>query len=735
MSRLRLYETHGVIFSGETGNEAYGRCPFTDKEDKFYVNKISGMWDSKTLGRGGNPAQFLEMIHAEYRKALTVKRLQKLATDRQLPLSAFKPWNVGWTGRAFALPVIDAGGTYTDIRMYAPNPKKKMPVYSTATAHTGVFGAHRLSQKPNDPVYLCEGEWDAIAWRWVLTSAKAPGIVVSVPGAGVFKTEWVPWFTGREIHVLYDNDDAGETGELVVTKRLKSSVKSLTFTHWPSEMPTGYDVRDYVINSNKIWGMEEAAAKKIVTRISKMFRPTARKTDVGAVMTSGHSAIVDEDQSEEAARKQAKAEENIRESAWTKKAPTFSDVVKVFRKWLKLENTYALEIMLATALSQRMDGPPVWMFLVGPPGSSKTEHLNALSLMPNDRLYMTSSLTTHALISGSSWKDGMDPSLIPRLDGRVMVIKDFTSILALRDNEKEEIFGILRDAYDGRCGKVFGNGIERNYESRFTIIGAVTPRIYDLGSNHASLGERFLKLAVGDNLSHSSEQDIILRAINNTNRTGQMQFELADVASSFLASRMKRYGKDSALPDISEDIKRRIVFLGMFGARMRGTVSRDTFRNDIITSRPSAEVGSRLGVQLAKLAKSLAMVHGRAQVDMSDFSLLRKVMLDTIPQRTEDILRHMMITMRDPNEVLSSKSLSDVSRYPIATVSRILQDMNVLGIVKQVGSGLRNRWKLSEYIQMCITEAGLYQEKEDLERKTQIYIRIKKKSNTVEKRG
>jgi len=734
MSRLRLYETHGVVFSGETGNEAYGRCPFTNKDDKFYVNKISGLWDSKTLGRGGNPAAFLEMMQAQYRKELTVKRLQRLAADRKLPLSAFKPWNLGWSGRAYTLPVIDAGGTYTDIRMYAPNPKKKMPVYSTANAKTGIFGAHRLPQKPNDPVYLCEGEWDAIAWRWVLDSAKAPGIVIAVPGAGVFKTEWVPWLTGRVVHVLYDNDEAGETGELVVMKRIRSSVKSLTFTHWPSEMTAGYDVRDYVVNSVGIWGMDEEAARKMVLRMSKMFRPTPRKTDVGAVMPNAHTAIVDEPGATNG-HHPSPAQPPKRESAWKKHAPTFADVVRVFRKWLKLDNTNALEVMLATALSQRMDGPPVWMFLVGPPGSSKTEHLNALSEMPNDQLYMTSSLTTHALISGSSWKDGVDPSLIPRLDGRVMVIKDFTSILALRDNEKEEIFGILRDAYDGRCGKVFGNGIERNYESRFTILGAVTPRIYDLGSNHASLGERFLKLAVGDNLTHSSEQDIILRAINNTNRTGEMQFELADVVASFLKERMKRYGKDSALPIIPEDIKRRIVFLGMFGARMRGTVSRDTFRNDIITSRPSAEVGSRLGIQLAKLAKSLAMVHGRGEVNMFDFSLLRKVMLDTIPQRTEDILRHMMITMREPDEVLSTKQLADESRYPIATVSRILQDMNVLGIVKQVGSGLRNRWKLSEYIQMCITEAGLYESKEDFDRKTQIYIRIKKKSKQIEKRG
>ena len=40
---------------------------------------------------------------------------------------------------------------------------------------------------------------------------------------------------------------------------------------------------------------------------------------------------------------------------------------------------------------------------------------------------------------------------------------------------------------------------------RFTVLAAVTPSIYALGSSHAALGERFLKFGIGDNLIHHDE--------------------------------------------------------------------------------------------------------------------------------------------------------------------------------------------------------------------------------------
>jgi len=271
--------------------------------------------------------------------------------------------------------------------------------------------------------------------------------------------------------------------------------------------------------------------------------------------------------------------------------------------------------------------------------------------------------------------------------------------------------------------KVFGTGIERSYTSRFTVMAAVTPRIYDMSSSHTSLGERFLKYAMGDNLQHTSEKDIIRRAIQNINRETQMVEDMEDVTDQFL-TRTVRLDK---IPTIPEDIQRRIIYLAMFGARMRGSVTRDTYRNDIITSRPSAEVGSRLGIQLAKLGKALAMVEGKSEVTLAEYQILKKVMLDTIPQRTEDMLRHMLRTCPTLDATMTAHDLAATSRYPVATVSRILQDLNVLDIVVRDGTLQRFSWTLSPYIREAIQEAGLYQDANDLSRPTRVFVKVTKK--------
>ena len=385
--------------------------------------------------------------------------------------------------------------------------------------------------------------------------------------------------------------------------------------------------------------------------------------------------------------------------------PDIDKVREVFKKWLYLDSTMALEVMLATTISQSITGPPIWMFLVSPPGGAKTETLNSLSLFPD--IYTTSTLTPPSLISGANIKDGVDPSLIPRLNGRVMVIKDFTSILSMRDADKDEIFGILRDAYDGKCGKVFGNGVTRAYTSRFTLLAAVTPRIYDLSGQHAQLGERFLKFMMGDNLNHQHEEAIIHRAIQNINKESKMQLELQDVVQAFLRGRCPVLSKN--LPALPDAMVQQIIQLGMFGARMRGTVSRDTYHNDIVTSRPSAEIGSRLGIQLAKLGQSLAVVYGHTSVGEQEYTVLKKVVLDTVPQRIEDMLRHMIRLCPSLDDKMTAIDLAKESRYPMATVGRILDDLNVLQIAERTGTQFRFYWTISKYIREAIRKAGLYQ--------------------------
>jgi hypothetical protein len=702
MDKRRIYESHGVEFTGERGDEIYGTCPFSGKAEKFYVNTKTWLWDSKTAGISGNVSTFLAEIHKVYRKRLTPDRLNALAHDRELPVSAFKDWNLGWTGWAYALPYFDPSGTMVDIRTWKIGGR----FISTAGIEVGLFGAHRLNRDLAVPVYVCEGEWDTIAWADTLMQAKEPGIVVGVPGAGTFKQEWAVWFAGRHVHTLYDNDGAGEHGELLIEKRLKNTVQAITYLHWPLGLPVGFDIRDWVIK----WVVKDKKPKACVAALKKLFLPNTRALDPLDRAKKEWDNLQKTGPHPKPGPSPLSRSMNDPTSNWKTTIPTIQHVNDVFKKWLYLDTTVAIEVMLATIVSQSITGPPIWMFLVSPPGGAKTETLNALSLCPD--VYATSTLTPPSLISGANIKDGVDPSLIPRLNGRIMVIKDFTSILSMRDADKDEIFGILRDAYDGKCGKVFGNGVTRAYTSRFSILAAVTPRIYDLAGQHAQLGERFMKLMMGDNLNHHSEEAIITRAIHNINKETAMQYELQDVVRAFLSDRSAH----RHLPPLSEGITNRIVQLGMFGARMRGTVSRDTYHNDIITSRPSAEIGSRLGIQLAKLGQSLAIVYGHSRVGECEYTILKKVMLDTVPQRTEDIIRYMIRHHPSMSQPISTVDLAAVSRYPQATVSRLLQDLNVLDIVQRHGAdgSYRHTWSLTPYIKNAILGAGLYKTEEEL---------------------
>ena len=703
MKKFRVFETHGVIFNSTRGDEHYGLCPFTGKEDKFYVNEKTMLWDSKTAGIGGDIPRFLHEISKQNVEQSTAAINRRLSSHRNLPVEAFKFWHTGWDGRRYTWPVRNIKGVVQDIRHYQLG-KQMM---STSGCSTGLMGAEWLTKKPKDPVYLCEGEWDAIAMRWLLTKLKRPGVVLCVPGVGTFKQEWVPWFNGRTVHVLYDADEAGENGDLLVQKRLGEVSKKITYTHWPSSVDRGFDVRDWIIYG----AVDRDTDSECFIALTKLFESKPRKRDLPP-----HGGI--DGSTQESEEEKASEWEN---------PPSLDELKNVFKKWLFLNDTDAIETIMAVHLSQIIDGPPIWMFLVAPPGGAKTEIIGSLFLC--DQTYMTSSLTPHALISGANFKNMPDPSLIPRLDGRVMIVKDFTSILSMRDADKDEIFGILRDAYDGKCGKVFGTGVERNYKSRFTVLAAVTPRIYDLSSQHQSLGERFLKFSSGHNLKHISERDIIRRAIDNINRETEMKWQLADVVRSFMNERFEWAGKLNLelYPSIDKSFKDKLIYLGMFGARLRGTVSRDTYRHDIMTSRPSAEIGSRLGIQLAKFVKSLAIIHGQKKCGKDQYRIVKKVVLDTIPQRVEDIVRTIVINCPKPDSAITTQELARITRYPLATVSRLLQDLHVLDIVKREGSSYRHYWQISPYVRECIDKSGLYKSDEEIKRPTRMFIKTKKR--------
>lgn len=688
---VKGFATHGVHFIGVRTDQFYGDCAFCGGRGKFHVNKYNMLWDCKKCGLSGNYLTYLEEICKRNVKELEPEFLDKICANRGLPRSAFNDLEFGQDGLNATFPIRDDRNRLQDLRMYRPS-KTPRRVIGTAHCHTGLAGLQFLRKYPESwTIYLCEGEWDFIAMRWLLQFLKVPGIALGVPGAGTFKKEWCRFFENRNVCVLYDNDNAGEDGEHKVSEALTGCAKSLKYIHWSEKLPSGYDIRDLITQE----AIKKKKPRKTLRVIKAMLQETTRKKNL---------------KNEKIVSIEAVSQEQIPE------IKTLQEVHNIFKKWLFLMSNDPIDVMLSTVVSNKLEGDPLWLFLVSPPGGAKTEILSALSASPD--IYFTSSLTPHALISGASWTSGSDPSLIPKLNGKILVIKDFTSIISKRDTEKEEIFGILRDAYDGKCSKIFGNGIRRNYESRFTILSAVTPAIYELSTHNHSLGERFLKYTMGANLRHLSEEEIVFKAINNLNRETMMRKEMADVTRGFLYHVLKNLSPGN-IPIIPEQIKNQLVSLAMFCARMRGTVHRDQYRPDMVSSKPSAEVGSRLGKQLAKFCISYAIINSKKEVTEMEYNVCKKIALDTISQRNEDILSSIFNELRgNLHNSIKTRQLSFLTKYPHSTIARVLADMQMLGIVDRVGKANAYEWRISEYMIDLISKAKLYEYNKPVNKKT-----------------
>jgi len=199
--KLDPFVFHEVEFNRESGGQYVGECPFCGKSNHFYVNAENALWDCKACGAEGNLHTFLGQIAELICRTTSADAYAELAKDRGLPRSAFKRWGLGYDGADWVIPTwsrnAPLGGSNkpaTNIRLWNPTTKR---LISTKGCPVGLYGARHLSRaKAGSRVWVCEGEWDAIALSHIFSRARLDDVVVAVPGASIFKDEWVEDFNG-----------------------------------------------------------------------------------------------------------------------------------------------------------------------------------------------------------------------------------------------------------------------------------------------------------------------------------------------------------------------------------------------------------------------------------------------------------------------------------------------------------------------------------------------------------
>lgn len=672
--KLRPFARHGVNFVRSTDTQGVGDCPFCGKQQKFYVNTKSQAWDCKVCGRQGGFHKFLECAVELYQKMITPKELAKLAKDRKLKPSTLKAWGIGSDGAGTYWIPVRIGNEMIDVRHYRIGGRLRSTPGTHGPLVMKISNASKI-------VWICEGEWDAMAcWEAIKRArGKVDDSVVGVTGANAFPQRYGELFHGRSVILCFDNDDAGDRGDARCRMILSGYTKDIKSIHWPRGIEVGSDLRDLFISCGK-------KGKRTLNKLAEFIKKDPRKLQ-GAEDSVGDSVNFSE------------SNEDL-----TGAGLPFDEVVTRYREHLHLPVFEPLEVIYGTAFANRIQGDPLWLFVVGPPGCGKTELLMSLHEAP--LVVTTTTLTPSSLMSGATSLGGGDPSLIPRLKDRTLVVKDFTTILDMHPKDKEAIFGILRDAFDGRIEKWFGTGIHRVYESRFAIMAAVTPKIEEESGRNSMLGERFLKYRMPMRTSLTASEMQIMRALKNIGKQDDLRAKLMDIS----AETLNRPIKPDDVPTVPEEMYGRFIKLSQWVARMRGVVNREKYTGEML-HKPVTEIGTRLAQQLCKLAMGVAIFHHRDRVSEHDYRIAARVARDTAPDRVEEVVRQLWLQSRD--QFASTAEISEWTKFPRQTMLSVLQDLNMLGVVqRKKGDRGGGMWKLSRSIVKLMKPLGIYDKEE-----------------------
>lgn len=341
-----------------------------------------------------------------------------------------------------------------------------------------------------------------------------------------------------------------------------------------------------------------------------------------------------------------------------------------------------IDIILAAVASNMLEGDPLWLLLIGPPSSAKTELLRALGGCSN--VSLISSLTPTTLISGM--KGTKHPGLLFQLKGMVaLIVKDFGTIMSLRNEQKAEILSQLREVYDGIYSKAFGTGKIIKWEGKLGLIGGATPVIDQYSSVQQALGERFVQCRIRSD----NRQEVARKARQMAGKETAMRNELKEAYGGFLNQFKEIQGQGINI-DLNPDVEEKIINLACLCAQARTAVIRDRY-TQAIEVLPEAEGPGRIIKQFTNLGIALALIHQKQCIDDDIYRILKRIGRDTLPALRLKMMEVLWQEEAYPGGMggtwLKTKEVANIAKLPTTTARIKLEDLQVMNLVNRDISG------------------------------------------------
>lgn len=361
---------------------------------------------------------------------------------------------------------------------------------------------------------------------------------------------------------------------------------------------------------------------------------------------------------------------------------SFAALEQTINKWLLIKDTGILKVLAGTVIANRLQGDPVWLFIVAASGGTKTELIRGLNKI--DGIYPISDLTPQTFLSGE--KGQKNASLLLRLppNDTILTYKDFTTVLTMHRDNRHAILSQLREIYDGFYRKEFGTGETKTWEGKMGFIAGVTSIIDNHQTVFQVLGERFIQY-------RPKQPDSIAlakKAMENSGEEHEMRDEIQTAFADFI-----RGIQIPKLPIvIPDDIRNRIAYLATFCVRARSGIIRDGYSSREIELIPDTELPTRLAKQLTTLQCAFSLMD--KATPEQNYQLVYKVGMDTLPQKRRKTIEVLLAT----TESLTTAQVALNIGYPTNTTRRILEDLQGLGLSEREheGQGYADKWIISE---------------------------------------
>jgi hypothetical protein len=344
---------------------------------------------------------------------------------------------------------------------------------------------------------------------------------------------------------------------------------------------------------------------------------------------------------------------------------TINDTLEVFERWLLLKDRTPVYAVLGTVSANMLPGDPVWLGLIAPPSSAKTEILNSVSRLRF--VAPAATLTLPGLLSGTpkrQYGTGAKGGLLRQIGAfGILMMKDFGSILAMRPDSRNEFLGALREIFDGSWIRHLGSegGRTLEWKGKVGLIFGATPVIDSYYTVIGTMGDRFLF-----NRMTPDPNQLKRALLHKGGATQRMRQELAEAVERLFAEPRR---EPRPLSDEEFDRLNNIVSLAV---RLRGGVERDRVKRDLEVIY-GAEGTARLGLTLEGLLAGLDALGVDRTVA---FKVIETVAMDSVPP-----LRRRAYEWLEGRGQAKTSSIAAAVGLPTTTVRRALEELAAYDLV------------------------------------------------------